>query len=166
MLLCYFPCWLVQFFSNPCLIRWYPFFFSKIFPLSSVVCCRTRRALMREGGMGSHGWRIIVHGFARKIVLERDLMCQPEAWCGVPVWIPVPQGDGELSSVNHDRIRPHYRNCDPTINPASHMGNGFIHFCCHESTQIHEYNPGHPSLARHQQKEQTDKMVSIALGSA
>ena len=88
------------------------------------------------------GGRRIVRGCAREIILARDLLHQAEARCRVPVRLPVPQGTGELSSVDHSWVGPRDRNCAQTVNPATHVQNGFIHFRCHESTQIHEYNQG------------------------
>ena len=37
------------------------------------------------------------------------------------------------------RLQYQDQDCDPTINPAFHVKNGFLHFFCHESTQIHKY---------------------------
>ena len=31
-------------------------------------------------------------------------------------------------------------NCNPAVNPATHVRNGFFHFFCHESTQICKYD--------------------------
>ena len=105
-LLCYFLCWSLSvspcwsyFRPIPALYANIPAFYSKIFPSSATVDCRTRGARMRGGG--SHGWRRIVCGFARKIILARNIMCQPEAQCHVLVQLPVPQGTGESSSADH-----------------------------------------------------------------
>ena len=56
--------------------------------------------------------------------------------------VPVLQGNGEASSADHAEVRPRNRDCDPSINPVLHVRNGFVNFCCHELTQIREYDQG------------------------
>ena len=107
----------------------------------SIIChpVLPRAQCANEGGGGLHGWSIIICGFARIIILAHNLMCQPEARCRVPVWIPVLQGTGKLISKDHSWLQYCNRNCDSSVYPAPHVRNGFVHFFCHDSTQIHEY---------------------------
>ena len=148
-LLCCFICWSLSvspcwsyFCPIPALYANIPAFYSVFFPLFVIVCCCTHNALMEGGGL--HGWQIIVHGFAREIILLWDLMCQPEARCEVLVWIPVPQGTGESISTYHTWVWSRGHDYDLTTNPSPHVQNGFIRFCCNESTQICEYNQVFP----------------------
>ena len=96
------------------------------------------------GGGGVHGWQIIVCVFVHRIIMTHDLICQPEAWFWVPVHILAPRGTRELSSMDHVWVWYSNRDWNVTVNPASHMQNGFIHFRCHELTQICEYDQGFP----------------------
>ena len=50
---------------------------------------------------GSHGWQRIFCGCARKIILARNLLCQPESQCWVPVRFWVLQRTGSSSSEDH-----------------------------------------------------------------
>ena len=49
---------------------------------------------------------------------------------------PVLQGTWETSSVDHTEIQSLDSDCDPIINPYTHVLNGFLHFLCHNLTQI------------------------------
>ena len=136
---------LVRFSSNPWFICQYP---CVLLRNISSACrrgfLRARCANEGEGGGGSHGWWIIVCIFARKIIMVRDLMCQPEAQCRFPVRLQVLQGTGGLSSADHVWVWPSNHDCDPTINLVSHVQNVFIHFFCHKSSQIFEYRQSYP----------------------
>ena len=94
------------------------------------------------GGNGSCGWQTKVCGCARKIVLVRYLLRQVKAQYQIPVQLPVLQGTRELSSADHYRVWPRKRDCNPTVNLATHMRNGLIHFFCHELTKMFEYEKG------------------------
>ena len=65
--------------------------------LGHVNCARG--AQMR--GRGSRKWQNIFHGCAHKIIMARDLLCQTDARCRVPIWLLFPQGNREASSFNH-----------------------------------------------------------------
>ena len=142
----------VQFPSNPCFIRQNTCFllryissvFLRLPPLVFSVhvygkCARGNRK--REGGRGHAGGKT-VRTCAREIILGRNLLRQSEALCQVPVWTPVVQVTGEAISADDSWVRPHNRNCGSAIVIATYMWNGFIHFHCHESTQICEYAQG------------------------
>ena len=49
------------------------------------------------------------------------------------------KGNGETSSTDHAGVRPRDRDFDLAINTALHVQDWFVHFFCHESTQILEY---------------------------
>ena len=109
------------------------------------------------GGGGGHGWRGGVLGFARKFKLARYLMCQPDSWFRVLVRIPIPQGTGGLSSVDHTRVQYYNRNSwfNRLSNPV--RSKWVCPFLLPWFYSIARVWPGIPSLARHWQKEQTDK---------
>ena len=100
------------------------------------------RCANEKVGERSHKWQYFFRGYAQEIILARDLLCQPRAWCWIPVRIQFLLGTGNSSSTDHSWVWPHDHNFYSTVNPALHMQNWFIHFCCHESTQICEYNQG------------------------
>ena len=148
--MCYCLCWSIydspfwlSFRTIPALYTHFPDFDSKFFHyhLPPYVIVRVVCEAV-GGGVGSHGWRRSVHGFAREIILACNLMCQPEAWCWVPVCPPVPQGTGELSSADHLWVWS--CDCDSTVYSTPHMRNGFVHFHCHDLTQICNYNQSFP----------------------
>ena len=56
---------------------------------------------MRGGGRGHTGGEQIVCGYAHGVIMVRDLLCQPEAQCRVPVWILVLQVTGESNYLDH-----------------------------------------------------------------
>ena len=58
----------------------------------------------------------------------------------LPFRIPVLQGTGETRSACHIGLQSRNRNFNTTINAASHVWIGFLHFCCHELTQIRGYD--------------------------
>ena len=100
----FFPSLLVGLLSVfrpiPALYADFPAFYVEFshYHLPPVVPC----ARCANGAVGgSHGWHGGVLGLARKIMLARDLMCQPETRCRVPVRFPVLQGTVESSSADH-----------------------------------------------------------------
>ena len=141
MLVSFRPPFLVHFPSNPCLIRQFIcFLLQSLELLFSNMWYYMWGEWVREGEVGFHGWSRYVIALEHKIILARNLMCQPEARCRVPVWLPVPQGTGESNSADHSWVWHSYRDCDEKIYPALHVQNGFVYFCCHELTQSCEYN--------------------------
>ena len=143
---------LLRFLYNPCFVCQYPH--SLLRNISSlyhrwlylyVAMERARRAWMRGGGRGHTGEKKNVRRFACKVIMVRNLLCQPKAWCWVSVQIPVPQGTGELSPADHVWVWPRDRNWNPTVNPDSQVQNGLIYFWCHESTKIRKYDQGLPT---------------------
>ena len=104
----------------------------------------TRCSNERGKGRVLHGCRRVVCGFTRGIILDHNLMRQPEARCQVPVRLPVLQGTGESISADPGLVLSRDRDCNPKIYPASHMQNGLIHFRCHESAQICKCDLGLP----------------------
>ena len=156
---CYSLCWSIfvsilqsNFRPIPALYAKIPAFYSGIFLPSSSVFHRWFSPFMsmesvhaaiekeREGGVTQVGKT--VRTCAREIILGRNLLRQSEALCQVPVWTPVVQVTGEAISADDSWVRPHNRNCGSAIVIATYMWNGFIHFHCHESTQICEYAQG------------------------
>ena len=112
------------------------------------------------GGVVSHGWGRIFCGFARKIILARDLMCQPKARFRVPVRLSVPQGNGKPNSADHLWVWPRGRNYDLNLNPFPHMWHWFILFLPWvEQNQWARQGP--TSLACYQQKEKTEKIFPL-----
>ena len=87
---------------------------------------------------------IVLLKCAHGIILARNLLHQPKVRFLVPFWLPVPHGTGELISADQSWVWPSDFNYDQTVNPATKVRNGFIHFCCHESTKISEYDQGLP----------------------
>ena len=131
----------VRFFSDPWFILQY---LSSVFHhwLDPFVAMDSVRAVQKFGGGGSHRWWKIFCGCAREIIMACNLLRQAEAQCQVLVRLPVLQGTGEVNSANNFIWRPCDRDCDTSINPSTHMKNGFIYFLCHELAQICKYNPG------------------------
>ena len=155
MILLYIICWLLlaspfrsKFCPIPELYADIPAFYSKVFSLSGTIGCHClwpcREQVVHEwgrGGEGSYGRKKLIRGFGREIILAHNLLCQPKDWFRVPVWLPVLQGTGKLTSMDHNMwVLLCNRTCDTNVNPASHVQTGFIHFRFHESTQIRKYN--------------------------
>ena len=88
------------------------------------------------------GWQETKELFAglRETIMTRDLLRQSQIRTWFPVRIPFSQGNCYKISVVHMGVRSQKHNFDPTVDPASHVQNGFLHFCCHEPTQIREYD--------------------------
>ena len=139
---------LVRFLSNTWFICRYTCFLLQKFP--SIYCCILSQERFtneaRRGGvvLRLHRCKRIVCGNARKFIMVCDIMWQPKAHCWVAFQIPVSQGTWESSSTYYAWVWPRDRNFNPTINTALHVRNGFIHFCCHESTQIYKHDQGYP----------------------
>ena len=92
-----------------------------------------------RGGRGSCRWQKCLRWCAREIILARNLLCQAKVWSWVPVWFLVPQGNGEMSTLDNAGVQNCGCNCDPTIDPFTYVWKGSLEFCYHESTQIREY---------------------------
>ena len=114
-------------------------------------CVAAREVRKWDGGLGGwggvgglHGWRRSVRTFAWKIILACYLMCKPEAWCLFPLWISVPHETGESIFTASLWVQSCDRDCDLNVYPDPHVQNGFVHFWCHESTQICKYSQGLP----------------------
>ena len=127
MLIYFRPPSLVRILSNPCFMLRFTCFLPQIISLlSSTVSCKR---CANEGCVGVcvwlHGWHSGVLGLAREIMLARNLMCQPDARCQLPVWLPVLQGTGELRSADNFWVKSYNRYCNLTVYPAWHMRNGF-----------------------------------------
>ena len=136
-----------DFLLIPALYAEFPTFNADILPPSSTVLItyvvgypqifsvcghgeRARDARTRGGG-GLCRWRKILRGYVHKIILARNLLRQSEDQSRVPVRFLVPQGTGEAISAYHAGLQPRNHDWDPALNPATHMQNGFVHFCCH-----------------------------------
>ena len=121
MLLCYFLCWsrsdspfYFAFHPIPTLYASLPHFYYKLF-IYGLPPCGAQCANEGGGGVGSHGWYRSVCVFAHKIILSRNLMFQIKAQCQVPFRIPVPQGTGELSFMDHSWVKSCDCDCDSTV---------------------------------------------------
>ena len=99
-------------------------------------------AQKRGGRVDSCWWQKVLRWRAYTIIMACDSLRQAEAWYWFPVRLKFLQGNGEASYTDHAGVIPHNNKCDPDINLATHMQNGFIHFCCHESTQNRECDQG------------------------
>ena len=77
-----------------------------------------------------------------KTIMARYLFCHSQTQTGLPVWLPVPQGNGYTHSTYHTGVQSRDHDCDQTVNPDKHVRNGFLHFLCHESTKICQYYQG------------------------
>ena len=137
---------LVWFTSNCCFICQNPWFLLQ--NISSAYHCwfslfvaleSTHTICEWGGGEVSHGWKNISR-MCTQNYSGAWLLRQAEAWCWVPVRPPFPQGTMYLSSADNSWVRPRNRDFNMTVNPATHMLNGCIHFRYHESTQIREYD--------------------------
>ena len=151
MLCSFWLIFLVHFMSNPYFIHWFYFLPRSLSFLSVPMWYCVHCAGLRGGG-GSHGWHRGVIGISREIMLMRNLTCQPEARCRVPVRIHVSQRTGQLSYWDQLWVRNCDRDCYLTVYSAPHVRNGFVYFICHGSTHLREYDQGFISLAYHQQK--------------
>ena len=69
-----------------------------------------------------------------KIILARNLLRQSQTQTRFLVQFSVLQGTGDTSSTDHTGVQYHNRDCDPTVNPALHVRNGFLHFHFRELT--------------------------------
>ena len=69
--------------------------------VSPSVALEITRAVRKLGGGEVTQVAKIACGCAHEIILLRDLLCQSEARLWVPVWLPVSQGDGHLTSADH-----------------------------------------------------------------
>ena len=137
---------LVQFPSDPCFIRqfpwfllWYIFsvyrhFFLLLWNWLACVQC-----MNEEVGKGHIGDKFFFRCTC-KIILALDLLRQSEVRCWVPVWIQVSKGTGGLISVDNLLVWLHNHNYDWIVNPYRHVKNNFIYFLCHELGQICKYN--------------------------
>ena len=162
---------LVWFPSNPWFIGQYPWFLLQ--DISSVCHCwfspsvalEITRKVRKLGGKGGVTWVAkIVRGYAHGIIMAHYLLCQPKAQFQVPLRLPVLQRTWELISSDFSWVWPCDCNYNPTFNPALHMQNGFIHFCCHESTQICKYNQGLPpyhAINRKKKRRKNSFLVSV-----
>ena len=56
------------------------------------------------------------------------LLHQAQYWAGLPLWFLGPQGTWGLISADYPEVRHCGHNCDPTVNPAFNVQNGFTHF--------------------------------------
>ena len=83
-----------------------------------------------------------------------------------PFRIPVLQGTGETRSACHIGLRSCNRDFKTTINAASHVWIGFLNFCCHELTQIREYDWGILSKHAINIDNKQEKNVHIACVNA
>ena len=154
---------LVRFLSNTCFICQHPWF---LLQHISSVCCRRLLCMRCTNEVGEGGVTWVTNNCLRiltEIIMARDLMCQIEARCQVPVRIPVPQGTGESSYTDHVLVWTCNRNYDLTANPSSRVRNGFIHFRCHESTKISEYDQGLLSKNAINRKKKRIKMFPFIL---
>ena len=124
-----------QFVSNPCFVRIYPCFNADIFLPSSTV---TSTYVVDSPYIVSRTYPMISHaqcankaeeggviqaenfvcGCVRKIILERNVLCQAKALSRVPVWFPVPQGTGETGSTDPAGVQPHNHDCNIAIDPT------------------------------------------------
>ena len=138
--------WFVlRFLSNICFIHKFPCFLRRVISLLTSPCgiaCAVCKWVEVEvgGGMGSYGWCEGILGFTRKFLLARDLMYQLDSQFRVPVRLPVPQGTGESISADHTWVKYRNSNWDLTVYPDLHVQTGFIHYCCHNLTQLREYD--------------------------
>ena len=110
----------------PALYANFPAFYSKLF-LYRLPPCIVMRAMHEwggGGGVGFHGCCRSVRGFANEIILGRNLMCQPKAWCQVPVWVPVPQKTGESISAGRSGVFSRDRDFGLNVYPDLHMQMG------------------------------------------
>ena len=157
----------VWFPSEPWFICRYTCFLLQIFLLCTSVGCLCSwpwgaRAVHKWGGGGMvHTGGKFFHRCAREIIMARNLLFQPNARCWIPVWLLVPQGPGKSSSTDRLWVWPHDVNNNMTVNPALYMQNGFIHFFCHESTQIRKYNQVLPPEHAINRKKELIKMFLL-----
>ena len=91
-------------------------------------------------GGGSVWGRNILCGCERNIIMACDLLLQSKAQSWVPSRIPVLQGIGEAIFMDNLGLQPCDDDWNTSINTATHLQNGFIHFRWHELNQTYEYN--------------------------
>ena len=108
-------------------------------PFMTMAC--TYGAWMSGGGReGSHGWHRITHRCGCKIMMARNLLCQPKDWCWVPVRLLVLQRTRKSITADHSWVWPCNHNCDPNVNTASQVRNGFIYFLAMGWTKFENSN--------------------------
>ena len=156
-LLCYCLCWslsgspLCDFRLIPTIYADSPDFYSGLLllRLSPCVVAHAVRKLGGGGvggvGGGSYRWQRIIRVFAHELILGHNSMCQTKALFQIPVRLLVNQGNGESNSADHSWVLSCDRNCNPTVDPALHVQNEFVHFLFNESTQFCEYDQVFPT---------------------
>ena len=95
-----------------------------------------------RGGGGGYGFIQVVkylYGCARKIILVHNLLHQSEARSWVPSLDLGPSGYCNMNSAYHVGVQPRDFNCDHSVDPTTYLWNGFLDFCCYDSTYIFEY---------------------------
>ena len=140
---------LLWFPSYPWSIRRYPWFLLQY--ISSVCNCLFSLYVALESTRAVCKWGVeivvtrlvkIFSGCVRKNILALNLLRQPQARCRFPVRLRILHGTGESSSADHWWVLPHDCNYGLIFNLDLHVRNGFIHFICHELTQMWEYHQG------------------------
>ena len=82
--------------------------------------------------------------------IQFHLLCLQDTW--------------NLICVLHLEVRPRDLVFDPAVNSTFNVKNWFIHFFCHESTQIGEYNLGllaHHHINREEKRRKTPMVVAV-----
>ena len=76
----------------------------------------------------------------RETILERNLLSRYQTRTWFPVRILFLKGTGWTISTDYTWVRSRNHNCNPTINPSTHVKNESLHLIYYESAQIWEYN--------------------------
>ena len=104
-------------------------------------CSACGCVISRKGGKDEVGQEMKKNCAGVRInILVHNLLNQYQTQNGSPVWLPVTKGTGGTSITDHMGVIYCDQNVDLTVNPALHVQNGFLHFCCYESTETRKYN--------------------------
>ena len=112
----------------------------------SCYLCIVAHAMMFSliSNLSQQGWRVGVLCLVWKVNCACDLTFQPDYQFWFPVWIPVMQGTGGLSSADRTWIRSCNRDFNLTVYPSPYMRKGLVPFLWNSSTQLHKCNQGFP----------------------
>ena len=90
-----------------------------------------------------------------------SLTCHPDSQFRIPVWIPFPQGTGEMSSLDHLWIGPCNRDFDSTVYPLPGLAKGVLSFSLPRFDSILRMRAGLTSLELFPLREQMEKRFTL-----